>query len=100
MCTHAARRAPACVPQREPHSSYRRVVACTSVYFAGLFEDVDAQGGNGARSDATGPFAVCAAGSEPSGLRRLPVPVPAAFHSLLPYLNTGDEARAGSVRRK
>ena len=83
---------------RSPPAVYaagREQLACTSVFFAGLFEDVPAQGGDGARSDAnaTGPFAVCAAGAEPSGLRRLPLPAPAAFHSLLPYLNTGDEAK-------
>lgn len=72
------------------YAAVRAQLVRTSVVFAGLLEDVPAVGGD----TADGPlFVVCAPGSEPSGLRRLPLPAPAGFHRLLPYLSTGDEAK-------
>ncbi len=64
-------------------------LASNSVFFAGLFEPAD-----GSESDRPAALAVCDEGCEPRGLRRwrLPVPVPSAFHYLIPYLDSGDVA--------
>lgn len=60
-------------------------LASNSVFFAGLFEPAD-----GGKSDRPAAFAVCDAGRELSGMRRLPLPAPSAFQLLIPYLDSGD----------
>jgi hypothetical protein len=62
----------------------RERLAHTSIFFAGLFEP-DA----GNLSNRPTAFAVCAAGREQRGMRRLPLPVPSAYHYLVPYLDSG-----------
>lgn len=73
---------------RTPATVYaadRERLASNSVFFAGLFEPAD-----GSENGRPAVMVVCDSGHEPTGLRRLPVPVPSAFHYLIPYFDSGD----------
>ena len=64
------------------YAASRARMASTSDFFAGLFGE---HGGG----DAV--YAVCAQGAEPAGMCRLPLPVPAAFQWLVPYLDSASD---------
>jgi len=74
------------------HAASGANLAAASVFFAGLLADGNAPG------SAPAVFVVSAAGCEPSaGVSRLPLPAPAAFHHLLPFLDSAG-LNAGALK--